>query len=297
VAGDATSVTVTASKSGVENVTATDSDVSDGTYSVTLDELTEGTWSIISRQTNATGTSPKSPILLVEVDTTRPTLSSFTATDYTLGVGQTATVTMVFSEKLEKFGYDWIDYESEGEIGSFNGLAGDGGKLDQYEMDTHWFLFTATGFGVGTTAITAKEGDGNESIYDLAGNEFGSDDYDDIGEIVLAYSNIRPTVSLLAGDATLTAGQATDIIISFSHPVTGFTATEITKSGDGTLANNLKSGEDGDQTYTITYTAPASGYGTTIFSVAENVAADDYDNQNTAAINLEIGRASCRERV
>lgn len=104
--GGATSgntVTVTASKAGSADVTCTFT-ASNSDSSCDLGTLSDGVWSIVSKQTTSGGVSSgDSAALSITVDTVDPTVTRFstTSSNATYGVGDSINITATVSETLE----------------------------------------------------------------------------------------------------------------------------------------------------------------------------------------------------
>ena len=87
-----------------------------------------------------------------------------------------------------------------------------------------------------------------------------------------------PTVTITTSDADLTAGETAVVTVTFSEPVTGFAADELTAS-TGNLSGFTGSGDS----YTATLTPPENAKGTITLSVAAGAAEDSAGNSNSAA--------------
>ena len=92
---------------------------------------------------------------------------------------------------------------------------------------------------------------------------------------------IPPTVEAITGIPTVEKNVPFDITITFSEPVNGFVAGDITLTGPATAS--LKSGTDGDTVYEITITPNATSEGDVTFQVPAAVAKDFALNDNTAS--------------
>ena len=97
--------------------------------------------------------------------------------------------------------------------------------------------------------------------------------------ITITHDNIAPVITAFDADnAVLGANATTSITIVFDESVYGFEGEEVNKAGAGAIGSF--SGIDDDSSYSIVYTAPASGTGTVTLSVAGSVAIDLAGNQN-----------------
>ena len=92
---------------------------------------------------------------------------------------------------------------------------------------------------------------------------------------------ILPTVKSITGVPTIEKNVPFDITITFSEPINGFVAGDITLTGHATTS--LKSGSDGDTVYEITITPKTSSEGDVIFHVPAAVVKDFALNNNTAS--------------
>ncbi|APC16612.1 glycosyl hydrolase [Pseudomonas frederiksbergensis] len=170
------------------------------------------------------------------VDTERPTATIIVATT-TLGIGQTAPVTITFSEAVS--GFTNAD------------LTVSNGTLSAVSSSDGGITWTAT--FTPTTNITNASNHitlDNTGVQDLAGNA-GSDTTDSNN---YAIDTQRPTATIVVADTTLAIGQTSRVTITFSEAVTGFTNAGLTVS-NGTLS--AVSSSDGGITWTATFT-PAS---------------------------------------
>ena len=92
---------------------------------------------------------------------------------------------------------------------------------------------------------------------------------------------ILPTVKSITGVPTIEKNVPFDITITFSEPINGFVAGDITLTGHATTS--VKSGSDGDTVYEITITPKTSSEGDVIFHVPAAVVKDFALNNNTAS--------------
>ncbi|QPV60014.1 BapA prefix-like domain-containing protein [Acinetobacter seifertii] len=163
-------------------------------------------------------------------DITPPTLA-ISASDLNLAAGETTTVTFTFSEPVT--GFDATDVAVAG--GTLAGLAStDGGK-------TWTATFTQDG-----TATPPSLSVANGTYTDLAGNP-GSG----ASLAGLTADITPPTLAISASDLNLSVGESTTVTFTFSEPVTGFDASDVSLTG-GTLAGLAST--DGGKTWTATFT-------------------------------------------
>ncbi|MFJ4192952.1 Ig-like domain-containing protein [Pseudomonas sp. NPDC089534] len=170
------------------------------------------------------------------IDTQRPTATIVVA-DTALGVGQTTTVTITFSEAVT--GFSLADLTAEN--GTLSGLT-------TSDNITWTATFTpAAGITDTTNLITLD----NTGVADLTGNAgSGSTDSNNY-----AVDSQRPTATIVMADTDLRPGETTTVTITFSEAVTGFDNSDLSIP-NGTLSNVTSS--DGGITWTATFT-PALG--------------------------------------
>ncbi|MGI9250943.1 MAG: Ig-like domain-containing protein [Pseudohongiellaceae bacterium] len=95
-----------------------------------------------------------------------------------------------------------------------------------------------------------------------------------------------PTVTITAGDNTITTDDTTTLTVTLSEPSSDFVVGDVVHSGNGSLGTlTLTSGSMVE--YTGTFTA-GSAAGTATFNVSANAFTDAAGNNNTAATELEI---------
>ncbi|WP_124369129.1 Ig-like domain-containing protein [Pseudomonas sp. R2-7-07] len=171
------------------------------------------------------------------VDTQRPT-ASISVANGTLGIGQTTTVTIAFSEAVS--GFDLSDLSVANGVLS-NLASQDGGK-------TWTALLTPTAVISDATNLIVLDGG---QVNDAAGNAGGgiaiSNNYAIDGE--------RPTATISIANPNLTVGQTTTVTFTFSEKVSGFDLDDLSVA-NGSLSNLATS--DGGQTWTATLTPAAN---------------------------------------
>ena len=96
---------------------------------------------------------------------------------------------------------------------------------------------------------------------------------------------ILPTVESITGIPTIAKNEAFDITITFSEPVNGFVAGDITLTGPATAS--VKSGSDGDTVYEITVTPNPTSEGDVTFQVPADAAIDFAQNPNEASTQTD----------
>ena len=96
---------------------------------------------------------------------------------------------------------------------------------------------------------------------------------------------IPPTVEI-TGVPTIEKNVPFDITITFSEPVNGFVAGDITLTGPATAS--LKSGSDTDSVYEITITPNPTSEGDVTFQVRADAATDFAQNPNEASTETDL---------
>ncbi|ERM80577.1 hypothetical protein P872_12685, partial [Rhodonellum psychrophilum GCM71 = DSM 17998] len=194
----------------------------------------------------------------LSIDGIRPTVN-IVINDTALSVGESTTVTITFNEAVS--GLDAGDFTVAN--GTLSGLSSaDGGS-------TWSAIFTPnTNVQDATNLITLDK----TGVVDLAGNTgVGSTDSNNY-----AIDTSRPTASVVVADTQLISGETTQVTITFSEAVIGFTTADLTVS-NGFLS--ALSSADGGITWTTTLT-PSSGVedATNVIELANVGVADQAGN-------------------
>ncbi|WP_349975254.1 Ig-like domain-containing protein [Pseudomonas sp. WHRI 8519] len=195
------------------------------------------------------------------IDTQRPTATIVVA-DSQLAIGETSLVTITFSEPVVGFSLADLSVAN----GTLSGLASSDGGLT-------WTATLTPSSGISDTSnlITLD----NTGVADLAGNAgSGSTDSNNY-----AIDSLRPTATIVVADSNLTLGETSQVTITFSEAVTGFTNADLTVA-NGTLS--AVSSTDGGITWTATFT-PAVGVrdATNVITLANTGIADLAGNLGT----------------
>ncbi|MBA1380964.1 Ig-like domain-containing protein [Pseudomonas brassicacearum] len=170
------------------------------------------------------------------LDTQRPT-ATIVLSDSSLRPGETAQVTITFSEAVSGFSNDDLSV-ANGTLSAVN--SSDGGL-------TWTATFTPTlGVSDATNLIILD----NTGVSDAAGNT-GTGTTDSAN---YAVETRVPTATVVVADTALSVGETSQVTITFSEAVSGFDNSDLTVS-NGTLSN--VSSTDGGVTWTATFT-PAS---------------------------------------
>ncbi|MFJ2985876.1 MULTISPECIES: Ig-like domain-containing protein [unclassified Pseudomonas] len=170
------------------------------------------------------------------VDTQRPT-AIIAMADTALTVGETTTVTIVFSEAVT--GFTLADLSAQN--GSLSGLSSSDGGITWTATFTP--LINVQG---ASNVITLS----NAGVADQAGNA-GSGTTSSVNYTV---NTLQPTATIVVSDTALRIGESSLVTITFSEAVTGLTNADLTIA-NGSLS--AVSSSDGGITWTATFT-PAS---------------------------------------
>ena len=188
----------------------------------------------------------------------RPTVT-IAVDDALLGIGETATVTLTFSEVVNTVGEGFVL-----ECGdcSLPGTA----AFTANPAKTEWTTtLTPPTSGMGT--ITLKYGqDAVNGSVSKVGNAAAED-------VEVTYDNTRPKPKITVDDELVGGGETATVTVRFPEPVSGVELTDITAS-TGTLSalTATASGDDKDKVWTATLTPPANKEGTTALNIAANMA-------------------------
>ncbi|MBO2930644.1 autotransporter-associated beta strand repeat-containing protein, partial [Pseudomonas otitidis] len=189
------------------------------------------------------------------VDGVRPAATSITLSDTALRIGETATVTVTFNERVT--GLDIADFSVAN--GSLSGLSTSDGGL------TWTATFTpSANISDATNLITLD----NTGVMDQVGN-IGSGTTDSVN---YAIDTQRPTATIVVTDTVLKAGQTTTVTITFNEAVTGLTTADFSVA-NGTLSG--LSSNDGGVTWTATLTPSASANDPTNLITLDNTGYTD----------------------
>jgi hypothetical protein len=166
------------------------------------------------------------------IDTQRPT-ATIALADSALGVGQTTTVTITFSEAVS--GLTLADLTVAN--GTLSGLS-------TSDNITYTATFTPSASVTDTSNIITLD---NTGIADIAGNT-GSGTTDSANYVI---DSQRPTATIVISDTELRPGETALVTITFSEAVSGFDNSDLSVA-NGTLSN--VSSSDGGITWTATFT-------------------------------------------
>ncbi|MBB2889539.1 hypothetical protein FHR69_005535 [Pseudomonas umsongensis] len=176
------------------------------------------------------------------IDSQRPT-ATIVLSDSTLKPGETALVTITFSEAVT--GFDNSDLSVAN--GTLSAVSSSDGGI------TWTATFTPTaGVTDASNVITLN----NSSVSDVAGNT-GAGTTNSANYVV---ETQVPTATIVVADSALKAGETSLVTITFSEAVSGFTNADLTIA-NGTLSS--VSSSDGGVTWTATFTPATSVTDTT----------------------------------
>ncbi len=201
------------------------SNITDATNLVTLDN--SGVQNASGNAGNGTTNSNN-----YAIDTQRPT-ATIALADSALGVGQTTTVTITFSEAVS--GLTLADLTVAN--GTLSGLS-------TSDNITYTATFTPSAGITDTSNIITLD---NTGITDIAGNT-GSGTTDSANYVI---DSQRPTATIVISDTDLRPGETALVTITFSEAVSGFDNSDLSVA-NGTLSN--VSSSDGGITWTATFT-------------------------------------------
>lgn len=172
------------------------------------------------------------------VDTEPPTVTSLVVTDTMLTAGETAVLSITFSEAVSGF--------TTADLSVPNATAG---ALASSDGGITWTATLTPDAGVsdGTNVVTV----------DLSGvvDAFGNAGTGTVGSTSYVVDTSRPTGTLVVADTELRAGESTTVTITFSEAVIAFTLADLTVQ-NGTLGGLASM--DGGITWTATLTPAAN---------------------------------------
>ena len=198
-------------------------------------------------------------------DTTPPT-STISSSTSSLGVGQTATLSISLSEDSSNFTSS--DITATG--GTLSGFSGSGSN--------YGIIFTPTPNSTNNGVVTIANG----SFTDAAGNNgVGS-------SIVLSVNTIPadttpPAISINTPNSSLGFGEIATLTFTLSEGSTNFTIQDISAAG-GTISSFSGSGTS----YSAVFTPATNSTATGVISVAAGAFTDSAGNSNVAGASISI---------
>ncbi|WP_395609756.1 Ig-like domain-containing protein [Pseudomonas sp. B22129] len=206
------------------------------------------------------------------VDTQRPT-ATISVANGTLGIGQTTTVTIAFSEAVS--GFDLSDLSVANGVLS-NLASADGGKTWTATLTPTAAITDATNL------IVLDAGQVNDTAGNAGSGIAISNNYAIDGE--------RPSATISIANPNLTVGQTTTVTFTFSEKVSGFDLDDLSVA-NGSLSNLATT--DGGKTWTATLTPAANLNDPSNFITLDTSLVNDlsgntgsgYANSNNFSIN------------
>ncbi|MGC5703850.1 DUF4347 domain-containing protein [Pseudomonas sp. NFXW11] len=201
----------------------------------------------------------------VAIDGVRPTATIVVANP-TLAIGQTSLVTITFSEAVSGFSNADLTVAN----GTLSAVSSSDGGI------TWTATFTPTLNVTDASNLITLD---NTGYTDSAGNSgSGSTDSNNY-----SIDTQRPTATIVIADPVLTLGETSQVTITFSEAVTGFTLADLSSS-HGILSN--LSSSDGGITWTATFTPSAStNSATNVITLANTGIADLAGNAGNGVTN------------
>ncbi|MCW8166917.1 hypothetical protein D8B21_18975, partial [Verminephrobacter aporrectodeae subsp. tuberculatae] len=188
--------------------------------------------------------------------TTTALTATITISDNKLSLGESATVTITFSEAIRASSFTTDDLTVGGGAQLSN--------LRSTDRGTTWEVrLTAPGnpdpdF---TNPGTVRDSTGNRIRVNLAGVVTNRASQAGVGEAVSTvtydFDARRPMATITLADSLLTAGESTTVTFAFSEPVTGFDASDVNLSNANGTLGPLTANADG-RTWTATFTPTAN---------------------------------------
>ena len=281
-------VTVTATKAGSTSVTCTFT-AAVGTTSCDLGTLSDGVWSITSKQTNSGIDSVASSALSLTIDTTLPTVSSFSSTtaNGSYGVGTAINITATMSEAVADGASITVTLDTGDTVvltkatsttltGTYTVGVGDTSSdlnvssyvLTSAPADTAGNVMTSTTVPSGANNIAGA----HAIVIDTAGPTLTSTSINSAGtQITLTYNEALHATSAAVGDFGVSIGLVAKTISS------------ITISGSTVVLTISPAAAIGD-IVTVVYTAPTSNSATSNSAVQDTVGNDAASSTSTATV-------------
>ena len=276
-ATDGNTVTVTATKAGSTSVTCTFTATAQ--TGCVLGTLADGVWSLTSKQTGGGVDSATSSALSLTIDTTRPTVSSFSSTTANgkLGVGGTANITATMSETVADGASITVTLDT-----------GDTVVLTKATSTTLTGTYTV-GTGDNSADLTVSSYTLTSAPTDTAGNAMTSTALPTganniAGAQAIVIDTTAPTLSSASAN---TAG--TQVTFTFNEPInattavagdfavsigsTSITVSSVSVSGSTVILTLATSADTGD-VIAVVYTAPASNSATSNSAIQDTVGND-----------------------
>ncbi|MCW5256175.1 hypothetical protein D5038_07380 [Verminephrobacter aporrectodeae subsp. tuberculatae] len=186
------------------------------------------------------------------IDTKRPLVNSITIADTKLCAGESTTVTLTFSEAIDRDSFTLND------LGFMPNASTNVGTLSNLRTtDGITWQFTLTAPTSGTSSTGNNLGMSGDSMTDIAGNAGGVRGLVVFDDAPYDIDLVRPTATITLTDNALTVGETTTVTFAFSEPVTGFTREDIVLTDANGTLGPLTANADG-KTWTATFTPTAN---------------------------------------
>ncbi|MFP9467318.1 Ig-like domain-containing protein [Pectobacterium brasiliense] len=173
----------------------------------------------------------------ISIDTALPT-ATIAVSDNALKAGETAQVTITFSEAVTGFSNANLSVAD----GTLSNVTSTDGGVTWTATFTPNANVTNAGTAIGLTYTGVTDAAGNAG----AGSETSGN---------ISIDTMLPTATIAVSDSALKAGESADVTITFSEAVTGFSNANLSVA-DGTLSNVTST--DGGVTWKATFTPNAN---------------------------------------
>ena len=282
-------VTITATKSGSANVTCTFTATAQ--TSCNLGTLADGVWSITSKQTGGGVDSAISAAVSVTVDTTGPTVSSFSTTQSngTFGVGSAVNITATMNEAVADGASITVTLNTGDTVvltkasgttltGTYTVGAGDTSSdltvssyaLTSAPVDTAGNVMTSTSVPSGANNIAGA----HAIVIDTTGPVLVSTSINSAGtQITLSYDEALHATSASVGEYAVTVGGVS------------LTVNSVTVSGSTILLNVSPAAAVGS-VVSVTYSAPTSNSATSNSAVQDAQGNDAGSSTSSATVTV-----------
>ncbi|CRI59231.1 Ig-like domain-containing protein [Pseudomonas sp. CCOS 191] len=201
------------------------------------------------------GATSSAASVTVAIHETVPPTATISLSDTALKVGETATVTITFSEVVSGFTNTDLTV-TNGTLSAVS--SSDGGK-------TWTATFTPTSNITSASNVITLN---NAGVTDLAGNAGAGT----TSSANYSIDTQRPTATIVVADSNLSIGETSQVTITFSEAVTGFTSADLTVA-NGTLSAVTSS--DGGMTWTATFTPTSAITDATNLITLDNTGVSD----------------------
>ncbi|MCW5258010.1 hypothetical protein D5038_17075 [Verminephrobacter aporrectodeae subsp. tuberculatae] len=189
------------------------------------------------------------------IDTRQPTVRSLAIADAQLGIGESTTVTLTFSEALNQSSLALADLSLSNLYGQWSSENNRGALSNLRTSDGISWQITLTAPTSGSSSadnlISLRQ-----RFTDVAGNT-GPRDSRSFSEVLYSIDLVRPSATIALADSSLTVGESTRVTFRFSEPVTDFTMDDIVLSDANGTLSAFTADTDG-RTWTALFTPTAN---------------------------------------